>query len=101
VINPWFENDCLFADIILPANTKFEEEDISADAFCGQFLQAEDCGVLAVDIVADLGRAKLVTVESVLVSIGPDTVGIIQGTITRAASSLGTPPRAGALPYFI
>ena len=26
--HPWLENDCLFADIILPVNTKFEEEDI-------------------------------------------------------------------------
>jgi trimethylamine-N-oxide reductase (cytochrome c) len=27
----WLENDCLFADIILPANTKLEEEDIGSD----------------------------------------------------------------------
>jgi trimethylamine-N-oxide reductase (cytochrome c) len=27
--HPWFENDCLFADIILPVNTKLEEEDIA------------------------------------------------------------------------
>ncbi len=27
--HPWLENDCIFADIILPANTKFEERDIS------------------------------------------------------------------------
>ncbi|MEM2954142.1 MAG: molybdopterin-dependent oxidoreductase [Candidatus Bathyarchaeia archaeon] len=26
--HPWLENDCLFADIILPVTTKFEEEDI-------------------------------------------------------------------------
>jgi len=35
--HPWLENDCLFADIILPANTKFEEEDIAVDTFSGQF----------------------------------------------------------------
>ena len=29
--HPWMENDCLFADIVLPANTKFEEEDIGDD----------------------------------------------------------------------
>jgi molybdopterin guanine dinucleotide-containing S/N-oxide reductase-like protein len=35
--HPWLENDCLFADIILPANTKFEEEDIATDVNNGQF----------------------------------------------------------------
>jgi anaerobic selenocysteine-containing dehydrogenase len=29
--HPWLENDCLFADIILPVNTKFEEDDICDD----------------------------------------------------------------------
>ncbi|MFC1868556.1 molybdopterin-dependent oxidoreductase [Thermodesulfobacteriota bacterium] len=29
--HPWMENDCLFADLILPANTKFETEDLSSD----------------------------------------------------------------------
>jgi len=29
--HPWLENDCLFADIILPVNTKPEEEDIGVD----------------------------------------------------------------------
>jgi len=35
--HPWLENDCQFADIILPANTKFEVEDIGVDIFSGQF----------------------------------------------------------------
>jgi molybdopterin guanine dinucleotide-containing S/N-oxide reductase-like protein len=35
--HPWLENDCLFADIILPVNTKFEEEDLAADLMGGQF----------------------------------------------------------------
>jgi molybdopterin guanine dinucleotide-containing S/N-oxide reductase-like protein len=35
--HPWLESDCLFADIILPSNTKFEEEDIGVDTFSGQF----------------------------------------------------------------
>jgi anaerobic selenocysteine-containing dehydrogenase len=35
--HPWLENDCLFADIILPANTKFEEQDMTMDFESGQF----------------------------------------------------------------
>ena len=35
--HPWMENDCQFADIILPISTKFEEEDIDADPMNGQF----------------------------------------------------------------
>ncbi|MBP1706525.1 MAG: molybdopterin oxidoreductase [Chloroflexi bacterium] len=36
--HPWMENDCLYADIILPSNTKFEQElDIAADTANGQF----------------------------------------------------------------
>jgi len=29
--HPWLENDMLFADLILPVNTKFEEEDLGVD----------------------------------------------------------------------
>ena len=29
VQHPWLENDTVFADIILPINTKLEEEDIA------------------------------------------------------------------------
>jgi trimethylamine-N-oxide reductase (cytochrome c) len=29
--HPWMENDCLFADIILPVSTKFELEDMALD----------------------------------------------------------------------
>ncbi len=35
--HPWMENDCLFADLILPVNTKFEEQDITADLESGQY----------------------------------------------------------------
>jgi anaerobic selenocysteine-containing dehydrogenase len=35
--HPWLENDCLFADIILPVSTKFEEKDIGYDMDTGQF----------------------------------------------------------------
>jgi len=31
--HPWLENDCLLSDIILPANTKLEEEDIASTAW--------------------------------------------------------------------
>jgi molybdopterin guanine dinucleotide-containing S/N-oxide reductase-like protein len=34
--HPWLENDCLFADIILPVNTTLEEDDIGSDIFSGQ-----------------------------------------------------------------
>ncbi|MEG1493670.1 MAG: molybdopterin-dependent oxidoreductase [Gordonibacter sp.] len=35
--HPWLENDCLFADIILPTTTKLEVRDISNDVGCGQY----------------------------------------------------------------
>ena len=35
--HPWLENDALFADLILPVNTKLEEDDIGSDIFSGQF----------------------------------------------------------------
>ncbi|MEM2569839.1 MAG: molybdopterin-dependent oxidoreductase [Candidatus Bathyarchaeia archaeon] len=36
VIHPWFENDCAFADIILPATTVFEQDDFAAHVL-GEF----------------------------------------------------------------
>jgi molybdopterin guanine dinucleotide-containing S/N-oxide reductase-like protein len=35
--HPWMENDCMLADVILPANTVFEEDDISFDNLSGQY----------------------------------------------------------------
>lgn len=35
--HPWLENDCLFADIILPVSTKFEERDIGCNQGSGQY----------------------------------------------------------------
>jgi molybdopterin guanine dinucleotide-containing S/N-oxide reductase-like protein len=35
--HPWMENDCLFADIILPSLTKFEVDDIGVDTFSPEF----------------------------------------------------------------
>jgi trimethylamine-N-oxide reductase (cytochrome c) len=37
VQHPWLENDCLFADLLLPVNTKFEEEDIGDDNISYQY----------------------------------------------------------------
>ena len=37
VQHPWMENDCYFADVILPTNTKFETEDIGTDCDNGQW----------------------------------------------------------------
>ncbi len=34
--HPWIENDALLADVILPVNTKFEEDDLGSDVFSGQ-----------------------------------------------------------------
>lgn len=33
--HPWMENDCIYADILLPINTKFEERDIAVDSSNG------------------------------------------------------------------
>jgi anaerobic selenocysteine-containing dehydrogenase len=44
--HPWLENDCLFADIILPVSTKFEEDDITLDLENGQLatlVRSEKC----------------------------------------------------------
>jgi trimethylamine-N-oxide reductase (cytochrome c) len=35
--HPWLENDCEFADIILPACTKFELNDIGVDVFTAEY----------------------------------------------------------------
>jgi trimethylamine-N-oxide reductase (cytochrome c) len=35
--HPWMEDGCLYSDIILPVNTKLEEEDIGTDIHNGQF----------------------------------------------------------------
>ncbi|OGO42943.1 MAG: dehydrogenase [Chloroflexi bacterium RBG_16_60_22] len=50
----WLENDCLFADVILPVSTKFEEEDIATDVNNGQFsliINEEKC-------IEPLGEAR-------------------------------------------
>jgi anaerobic selenocysteine-containing dehydrogenase len=35
--HPWIENDCQFADIILPVTTKFENDDIGVDHYSAEY----------------------------------------------------------------
>ncbi|WP_418931316.1 molybdopterin-dependent oxidoreductase [Gordonibacter pamelaeae] len=52
--HPWFENDTLFADVVLPVSTMFEEKDIAVDNWTGQFnlMYVQD------DCVDPLGESK-------------------------------------------
>ena len=52
--HPWLENDALFADIILPVNTMFEEKDVAVDNWSGQFnmMYVQD------DCIEPLGESK-------------------------------------------
>lgn len=50
----WMEDDCLFADIILPVTTKFEERDITADISSGNYNML----VLEEQSIEPLGEAK-------------------------------------------
>lgn len=36
--HPWMENDCYFADLILPVSTVFEQADVGMDIFNGNFI---------------------------------------------------------------
>lgn len=52
--HPWIENDCQFADIILPVTTKFENRDVGIDNFTAEF------GTLFIDekCIAPRGESK-------------------------------------------
>ena len=50
----WLENDCILADIILPVNTKFEEEDITTDYESGQYSTVMSGG----KCIESLGESK-------------------------------------------
>ena len=41
--HPWIENDCLFADVILPVNTKLEEDDINTDSGMNMLFPEQRC----------------------------------------------------------
>jgi len=41
--HPWIENDALFADILLPVNTKLEEDDINTDSAANMLFPEERC----------------------------------------------------------
>jgi anaerobic selenocysteine-containing dehydrogenase len=51
---PWMENDTLFADIVLPISTKFEEDDILTSSQCG----INDLVVNEEAAIDPLGEAK-------------------------------------------
>jgi len=52
--HPWMENDCQFADIILPSNTKFEEQDFGTDMQNGQFF----CAYYEGQCIEPIGESK-------------------------------------------
>ncbi|MFC1869398.1 molybdopterin-dependent oxidoreductase [Thermodesulfobacteriota bacterium] len=52
--HPWMENDCIFADLVLPVSTKFEQADIACDECGGQYqivIDEKKC-------IAPLGESK-------------------------------------------
>jgi trimethylamine-N-oxide reductase (cytochrome c) len=54
VQHPWLENDCLFADLILPVATKFELDDIGTDGIACHF----DTLFLERKCIEPIGEAK-------------------------------------------
>lgn len=54
VQHPWMENDTLFADIILPISTKFEQNDIGTSFQCGE----NDMVVDELPAIDPIGEAK-------------------------------------------
>jgi trimethylamine-N-oxide reductase (cytochrome c) len=54
VQHPWMENDTMFADIVLPVTTKFEEEDIETSQECG----VSDLVIHELAAIEPVGEAK-------------------------------------------
>ena len=68
---PWLEDDCLFADIVLPVNTKMEEDDIGNDVHSGQFntlMNEEKC-------IESIGESKS---DYEIVSMIAEKMGILE-----------------------
>jgi anaerobic selenocysteine-containing dehydrogenase len=55
VQHPWLENDCVFADIVLPANTHFEVDDIQTNTMQG--VQFENT-LLQKQAIKPIGESK-------------------------------------------
>jgi trimethylamine-N-oxide reductase (cytochrome c) len=55
VQHPWLENDCLFADIVLPANTHFEVDDFQVNTMQG--VQFENA-LLQKQAIKPIGESK-------------------------------------------
>ena len=45
VTAPWFDRDCRYADIVLPATTLYEREDFTEPAKCGQYIPPAQTGL--------------------------------------------------------
>lgn len=54
VQHPWFENDCVLADIVLPSNTMFETTDIGSCNYSDQYIQV----VYQEQAIEPLGESK-------------------------------------------
>jgi len=60
--HPWLENDYLAADIILPVNTKLEEDDSAGDIFSGQAVfeaDVDECTEDAKVTAVKVGNGKV------------------------------------------
>ncbi len=85
VQHPWMENDCFFADIILPVNTMFEEKDIACDNWSGQYNML----YIHEEAIAALGESRsdyeaVIEIARKLEEFG----GIYEGLVRKYTSGL-------------
>ena len=84
--HPWLENDCLFADIILPVATKFEMNDLGNDTSSGTYVtvyREDKC----VDIIGE-SKDDFWACAEVAKHLGPDyyerfTSGLTEDELVR------------------